>query len=66
MAYIVFIYEGNNNVEEESFATIAEAFAHLGTLDFDLGVERCILDNGYEILFELKRNSNHGYLESVR
>ena len=66
MAYTVFIYEGDEKISDESFSTLAAAFAHLGQLDFDSGVERCILDDGRQILFELRRNTAHGYLESVR
>jgi len=58
MAFTVFIYKENEVIGQKSFGNLHEAFAYLGTLDFTTNVERCILDNGTKILFDLKRDKD--------
>lgn len=56
MAYTVFIYEGHTVTDQKSFSHIHEAFQYLGKLDLATNVERCVLDDGAKILFDLKRD----------
>ena len=58
MAFTVFIYEGHAVKDQKSFGNIYEAFAHLGKLDLATNVERCVLDDGTKILFDLKRDED--------
>jgi len=58
MAFTVFIYEGHEVKNQKNFRNIREAFAYLGTLDLATSVERCLLDDGIKILFDLKRDKN--------
>lgn len=61
MAFTVFIYEGFAVKDQKSFRTIQEAFAHIGTLDIATKVERCLLDDGTKILFDLKRDKDGNF-----
>jgi hypothetical protein len=63
MAYTVFTYEDCAVKTQHSFNNIQEAFKFLGDLDLQTKVERCILDDGKNILFDLKRNED-GNLET--
>ena len=65
MAYTVFIYKDCAVQSQESFNNIQKAFEYLGHLDLKTDVERCILDDGTEILFDLKRDED-GNLSSNR
>lgn len=58
MTYTVFIYKGGIAQSQKAFSNIQQAFAYLGELDLKTDVERCILDNGYKILFDLTRDEN--------
>jgi len=58
MAYTVFIYKDGSVDSQQSFDDIQKAFEYLGTLDLQTETERCILDDGQNILFDLKRNEN--------
>lgn len=65
MAYTVFIYKDCAVQSQESFDNIQKAFEYLGQLDLKTDVERCILDNGTKILFNLIRDED-GNLTSNR
>lgn len=58
MAFTVFIYEGHTVTEQKSFVSIFEAFTYLGKLDLTTNVERCLLDDGTKILYDLKRDKD--------
>lgn len=58
MAFTVYIYKGHTVTEQQSFESICEAFAYLGKLDLTTNVERCLLDDGTKILFDLKRDKD--------
>lgn len=58
MPFTVFIYEAHAVKDQRSFGSIHEAFAYLGTLDLTTTVERCVLDDGTKILFDLKRDAD--------
>ena len=58
MSYKIIIVKDGLPQKEQSFASINEAFADLGKLDFTSEVSECILDDGISILFHLRRDSN--------
>lgn len=59
MTYTVFVYEGGNPISQESFfSNIQRAFTYMGKLDLETNVERCVLDDGNQILFDLCRNAD--------
>ena len=58
MTYTVFIYKDDLPLSQEGFSDVQQAFAYLGELDLKTDVQRCILDNGIRILFDLTRDEN--------
>lgn len=64
MAYGLYIQK-NNTIHKQIFRNISKAHRQIAKIEFIPKIVRCYLDNGSEIIADLKRDSG-GYWTAVK